>query len=86
MAIAREGNGGPEAWTPSSAPLRVVFFSEGAAELFETAVDHLLGWDLITERELTQVTIFDLNDEDLRADLAEAALRMGGDEMPNARH
>jgi hypothetical protein len=65
-------------------PLYVAFFSEGAAEFYEMAVDHLLGWDLITERDRMLVTIFCADDEELREDLLESARRMGGDEMPAA--
>ena len=84
MAIAREGSSGRACPAPQDPALRIVFFSEGAAEFFDTAVDMLLGWDLITERESTLVTIFDLDDVDVRADLLEAAWRMGGDEIPEA--
>jgi hypothetical protein len=60
--------------------LRIVFFSQGAAEFYETAVDYMLGYELITERNCTQVNVFLADDDELRADLLEAAHRMGGDE------
>lgn len=47
----------------------MAFFSEMAAEFYETAVDHMLGWHLITERDRMMVTIFCADDEDLRKDL-----------------
>jgi hypothetical protein len=65
-------------------PIHVVFFSEGAAEFYEMAIDHLLGWDLITERDRTMVTVFCADDEEMREDLLESARRMGGDEIPAA--
>jgi hypothetical protein len=62
-------------------PLHMAFLSEGTAKLYEMAVDHLLGWDLITERHRTLVTIFYADDEELREDLLESAHRMGGHEL-----
>ena len=64
----------------------MLFFEEGAASFFETAVDHILGFDLITERERTLVSVFYVDDVELREDLLESARRMGGDEVPTARH
>jgi hypothetical protein len=49
------------------------------------AVDHFLGFDLITERERTLVSVFYVDDVELREDLLESARRMGGDEVPTAR-
>jgi hypothetical protein len=65
-------------------PIHVAFFSEGASEFYEMAVDHLLGWDLITERDRMLVTIFCADDEEMREDLLESARRMGGNEIPAA--
>jgi hypothetical protein len=49
------------------------------------AVDHFLGFDLVTEREFTRVSVFYVNEIELRADLLESARRMGGHEVPTAR-
>jgi hypothetical protein len=65
-------------------PLRIAFYSECAAEFYEMAVDHLLGWELITERQCTLVTIFDVDGGMLRQDLLQSARMMGGDEIPAA--
>jgi hypothetical protein len=65
-------------------PLHMAFFSEVAAKFYEMAIDHLLGWDLITERERTLVSVFCVDDE-LRADLLQSARRMGGHEVPTAK-
>lgn len=63
----------------------MLFFEESAASFFEMAVDHILGFDLITERERTLVSVFYVDDVELREDLFESARRMGGDEVPTAR-
>jgi hypothetical protein len=70
MAIAHTKNSGQAAQQPDQPPLRIVFFEESAASFFEMAVDHFLGFDLVTEREFTRV---------------ESARRMGGHEVPTAR-
>ena len=62
----------------------MLFFEESAASFFEMAVDHI-GFDLITERERTLVSVFYVDDVELREDLLESARRMGGDEVPTAR-
>lgn len=85
MAIARVRSSGRPGRDPPGSPLRVVFFSEGAAEFFETAVDYLLGYELITERDRIQVVVFYVDDDELRTDLVEAARNMGGDELPATR-
>ena len=85
MAIAHAKNSGQDAQEPSPPPLRMVFFEESAASFFEMAVDHILGFDLITERERTLVSVFYVDDVELREDLLESARRMGGDEVPTAR-
>ena len=56
----------------------MLFFEESAASFFEMAVDHILGFDLITERERTLVSAFYVDDVELREDLLESARRMGG--------
>jgi hypothetical protein len=63
----------------------MVFFEESAASFFEMAVDHILGFDLITERERTLVSVFYVDDAELRAGLLESARGMGGHEVPIAR-
>lgn len=83
MAIAHEKNSGRDA--QEIPPLRMLFFEESAASFFEMAVDHILGFDLITERERTLVSVFYVDDVELREDLLESARRMGGDEVPTAR-
>ena len=85
MAIAHEKNNCRDAREPSPPPLRIVFFEESAASFFEMAVDHFLGFDLITERECTRVSVFYASDAELRADLLDAARRIGGEEEPEAR-
>jgi hypothetical protein len=50
MAIAHAKNSGQGAQQPDQPPLRIVFFEENAASFFEMAVDHFLGFDLVTER------------------------------------
>jgi hypothetical protein len=65
--------------------LCLVFFSESAAEFYEAAVDYLLGYDILTERDHTQVSVFYVSDEELHTTLLEAALRMGGDEVPTVQ-
>jgi hypothetical protein len=49
------------------------------------AVDHFLGFDLITDRECTHVSVFYADDTELRGDLLESARRLGGDEVPVSR-
>jgi hypothetical protein len=83
MAIAHAKNSGQDA--QELPPLRMLFFEESAASFFEMAVDHILGFDLITERERTLVSVFYVDDVELREDLLESARRMGGDEVPTAR-
>jgi hypothetical protein len=83
MAIAHAKNSGQDAL--ELPPLRMLFFEERAASFFEMAVDHILGFDLITERERTLVSVFYVDDLELREDLLESARRMGGDEVPTAR-
>jgi hypothetical protein len=85
MAIAHAKNSGQDAQEPPPPPLRVLFFEESAASSFEMAVDHILGFDLITERERTLVSVFYVDDVELREDLLESARRMGGEEVPTAR-
>jgi hypothetical protein len=85
MAIAHAKNNGRDAREPSPPPLQIVFFEESAASLFEMAVDHFLGFDLITERECTHVSVFYADDAELRAALLESARRMGGGEVPRTR-
>jgi hypothetical protein len=84
MTIARAKNNGRGAREPSPPPRRTVFFEESAASFFEMAVDHVLGFDLITDRECTHVSVFYADDAELREDLPESARRMGGDEVPAA--
>ena len=83
MAIAHTKNSGQAAQQPDQPPLRIVL--ESAASFFEMAVDHFLGFDLVTEREFTRVSVFYVNEIELRADLLESARRMGGHEVPTAR-
>ena len=85
MAIAHTKNSGQAAQQPDQPPLRIVFFEESAASFFEMAVDHFRGFDLVTEREFTRVSVFYVNEIELRADLLESARRMGGHEVPTAR-
>jgi hypothetical protein len=85
MAIAHARNNGRDAREPWPPPLRIVFFEESAASFFEMAVDHFLGFDLITDRECTHVSVFYADDTELRADLLESARRLGGDEVPESR-
>jgi hypothetical protein len=85
MAIAHAKNSGQGAQQPDQPWLRIVFFEESAASFFEMAVDHFLGFDLITERECTRVSVFYVDDVELRADLLESAKRMGGNEVPTPR-
>jgi hypothetical protein len=81
MTIAHAKNSGRGAQQPEHPPLRIVFFEESAASLFEVAVDYFLGFDLITERECTCVSVFYVDDVELRADLLRSARKMGGDEV-----
>jgi hypothetical protein len=83
MAIAHAKSSGQDAL--ELPPLRMLFFEERAASFFEMAVDHIPGFDLITERERTLVSVFYVDDVELREDLLESARRMGGDEVPTAR-
>jgi hypothetical protein len=85
MAIAHAKNSGQQARQPEPPLLRIVFFEESAASFFEMAVDHFLGFDLVTEREGTHVSVFHVDDVELREDLLASARRMGGDEVPTAR-
>jgi hypothetical protein len=85
MAIAHAKNDGQDAREPWPPPLRIVFFEESAASFFEMAVDHFLGFDRITERECTHVSVFYADDTELRADLLESARRLGGNEVPESR-
>jgi hypothetical protein len=85
MAIAHEKNNCRDAREPSPPPLRIVFFEESAASFFEMAVDHFLGFDLITDRECTHLSVFYADDTELRADLLESARRLGGDEVPESK-
>jgi hypothetical protein len=85
MAIAREKRDDQDTQQERQPPpLRMVFFEERTASFFEMAVDHLLGFKLITEREHAQVNVFYVDDLELRAALLEAARRMGGQEVPIA--
>ena len=83
MAIAHAKSSGQDAL--ELPPLRMLFFEERAASFFEMAVDHIPGFDLITERERALVSVFYVDDVELREDLLESARRMGGDEVPAAR-
>jgi hypothetical protein len=85
MAIAHAKNSGQGAQQPDQPPLRILFFEESAALFFEMAVDHFLGFDLVIERECTRVSVFYVDEMELRADLLESAIRMGGHEVPTAR-
>jgi hypothetical protein len=85
MAIAHAKNNRRDAREPWPPPLRIVFFEESAASFFEMAVDHFLGFDLITDRECTHVSVFYADDTELRSNLLESARRLGGDEVPVSR-
>jgi hypothetical protein len=85
MTIARVRNRRQDAWEPSRSPLRLAFFHEGAASFFRTAVDHMLGFDLVTACERTIVSVYHVGDAETRADLLESARRMGGHEVPLSR-
>ena len=85
MATAHERNNGRPAPRPCDRPLSIVFFAESAAAFYEAAVNYLLGFELITEREGIRIDVFYADDLELRADLLESARRMGGDEVPKAR-
>ena len=49
------------------------------------AVDHILGFDLITERDGTFINLFCADDHELRAYLLESAHRMESHNVPLAR-
>jgi len=83
MAIAHAKNSGQDAL--ELPPLRMLFFEERAASFFEMAVDHILGFDLITERERTLVIVFYVDDVELREESSRARAKNGGDEVPTAR-
>ena len=85
MAIAHAKDNRRDTREPWPRPLRIVFFEESAASFFEMAVDHFLGFDLITDRECTHVSVFYADDTELRADLLESARRLGGDEVPESK-
>jgi hypothetical protein len=85
MSVARPKRDRQDTQRQQQPPtLRMVFLEERTASFFEMAVDDLLGFKLITEREHARVSVFYADESELREDLLEAARRMGGKEVPVA--